>query len=289
MIQNTKRHPFKFLSKVTRLLLSRQNGTSLLVEKSYDTISPCYDEAWTAHMRDRSDDLIKRLQLNTHAKVLDLTCGTGYVTNLLSTAAGRQVIGIDRSQGMLAQARKNYAHCEFVQSDILDYLHTAPSESFDIITCCWGLGYSKPLCVLKQVKRVLKKGGTFAVIDNSLFSLFEVLYCSCLAFLENPDALENIMRFRFLAGPRHLQLWLRIAGLKPVHLWQGKKSYTVGSGTLAIERLRSTGAAAGFEYAAKPELAQLVFERFARIIEQKYMRDNRITITHRYLAGIAIK
>jgi len=241
-------------------------------------------------MRDRSEDLIKRLQLNTQTKALDLTCGTGYVTNLLSNATGQKAIGVDRSKGMLIQARKNYGHCcEFIQSDILDYLRTIPSESFDVITCCWGLGYSKPLSVLKQVKRVLKKGGTFTIIDNSLFSLFEVLYCSCLAFLENPDALENIMTFRFLSGSRHLWLWLRLAGLKPVDLWHGNKTYTVESGRIAIERLQATGAAAGFEYAAKPELAQLVFERFAEIIEEKYMRDNRITITHRYFAGIAVK
>ena len=197
MTENPKKHPLKFLTKVIHLLLSEQKDTSQLVEKSYDRISSGYDEAWTAHMRDRSEDLIKKLQLNVHTKALDLTCGTGYVTNLLSTATGQQVIGVDRSEGMLVQARENYGHCcEFLQSDILDYLRTVPSENFDIVTCCWGLGYSQPLSVLKQVKRVLKKGGTFVIIDNSLFSLFEVLYCSCLAFLENPDALDNIMRFR---------------------------------------------------------------------------------------------
>jgi hypothetical protein len=151
------------------------------------------------------------------------------------------------------------------------------------------LGYSKPFAVVKQIKRVLKKGGRCAIIDNSLFSLFEVFYCSCLAFLEKPEALENIMRFRFLSSSRHLSLWLRLAGLRPLDIWQGKKTYTVDSGQTAIERLRSTGAAAGFEYAAKPEYEQKIFERFAQILEQKYLRDGKITITHRYLAGIAIK
>ena len=97
------------------------------------------------------------------------------------------------------------------------------------------------------------------------------------------------MRFRFLLGSWHLGLLFRILNMKPLYLGNGNKSYTVESGQEAIERLRATGAAAGFEYAANSEDEEEVFERFAEILEERYMKNNGITITHRYLAGIAQK
>jgi hypothetical protein len=63
----------------------------------------------------------------------------------------------------------------------------------------------------------------------------------------------------------------------------------VPDGKSAIARLQANGAAAGFEYAAKPEYQDRVFDRFAQILEDKYRRDGLITVTHRYYAGIARK
>lgn len=261
-----------------------------MVQKSYDRISADYDETWTRHMRDLTSGLIDKLELQPGQKVLDLTCGTGYATGLIAEKTGATVIGVDHSEGMLQQARRNcLGSCEFICADVLEYLQHLPDESVDVITCCWGLGYSKPLKALKQIKRVLKEGGRCGIVDNTIFSLREVMYCSMLAFMEQPDKLGNLMKFRFLMGKRHLWTWLRIAGLKPLNAWGGRKSYEVESGVKAIERLRATGAAAGFEYAAADADADAIFRRFAEILEQKYMRDGKIEITHRYLGGVAVK
>ena len=107
--------------------------------------------------------------------------------------------------------------------------------------------------------------------------------------MERPEKLANLMQFRFLMGSRHLGLLFRMLNMKPLYLGNGDKSYTVESGQAAIERLRATGAAAGFEYAANAEDEEQIFHRFAEILEEKYIKDNGITVTHRYLAGIAQK
>jgi ubiquinone/menaquinone biosynthesis C-methylase UbiE len=289
--------PFKMFFRVLRLYFSSRNQTEKWVSQSYDRISHGYDNTWTNHMRDLTSALIDKMQVQPSAKAIDLTCGTGFATGLIARrvcssaahATSQKVIGIDASEGMLAQARQNHPNCEFVQADILAYLKTLPTESIDIITCCWGFGYSKPLQVLRQIHRVLKKDGQFGIIDNSLFSLREVMYCSTLAFMEQPDKLQNLMKFRFLTGPKQLWLWLKLAGLKPQIVWGGSKSYYVESGAKAIEKLRATGAAAGFEYAAKAEDSDAIFSRFAQILEQKYKVNGRIEIIHRYLGGIAAK
>lgn len=276
--------------RVLKLYFSKLNQTEPLVQKSYDQISPGYDEIWTHHMRNLTSVLIDRLDIKPGQKIIDLTCGTGYATGLIADRTGEKSIGVDYSTGMLEQARKNCpGSCEFIHADILEYLKTIPAESVDMITCCWGLGYSKPLKVLGQIKHVLKKGGKVGIIDNTIFSLREVMYCSTLAFMEQPEKLVNLMKFRFLMGKRHLWTWLKLAGLNPSIVWGGSKSYDAVSGVKAIERLRATGAAAGFEYASNEMDSDEIFSRFAEILEQKYRRKGHIPITHRYLGGIAIK
>ena len=241
-------------------------------------------------MRGLTESLINRLTPKQGDICIDLTCGTGFATNLIAEKAQNTVVGVDSSEGMLTQARKNYDHnCNFIQADILEYLKKQDSSSVDTVACCWGLGYSKPFAVLRQIRRILKPGGKVAIIDNSLFSLREIIYCSFLTFAERPEKLRNLMRFKFLPNSWILRVIFKILNLKTLYSANGSKSYTVESGQAAINRLRATGAAAGFEYASDEKDEDQIFKRFAEIIEEKHMAQNGITVTHRYLAGIAQK
>jgi hypothetical protein len=132
-------------------------------------------------------------------------------------------------------------------------------------------------------------GGRLAVIDNSLFSLAGVLWCSLLAFAEMPGALDHAMRVRFLPGPRTLAILLRLAGLRPLRCWGGSRAFKVPDGRAALDRLLATGAGAGFEHAADPARRDEIFERFIRIVEERRRGPSGVRIVHRYLAGIAVK
>jgi ubiquinone/menaquinone biosynthesis C-methylase UbiE len=288
MTQHPRRQPLRMMGRLMYLFVRQPNPTDECVTNSYNHISTGYDEAWTSHMRDLSTQLVDRLAPTPGMQALDLTCGTGFVTSLLADKTGQPVVGVDRSQGMIAQARASYGEtCQFVHEDILAYLKACPSQRYDLVTCAWGLGYSRPLAVLRQAKRVLKPQGQIAIIDNSLFSLAEIMQCSFLTFLEQPERLQRLMRFRFLTRKGHLGLWLRMAGLRPMYLDQGQRSYTVSSGKQAVQKLQATGAAAGFEYATDTEHQAAVFERFSQILERRYLKEGQIRITHRYIAGIA--
>ncbi|ARN56891.1 class I SAM-dependent methyltransferase [Sedimentisphaera salicampi] len=290
MSDKKQRHYIEMFRRLLKLYFARPADCETLVTQSYDRISSGYDESWTNHMRGLTESMINRLAPPAGSKCIDLTCGTGYASELLARRTGGEVIGVDSSGGMLEKARENCGDsCRFVNSDVLDFLRQKEKASCDIITCCWGLGYTKPMSVIREISRVLKPGGKTAVIDNSIFSLREILSCSFLTFAESPEKLENLMRFKFLTGPGMLGFFFRISGLTKIYSDQGRKTYYAGSGKEAIEKLTATGAAAGFEYACRPEDREEIYARFAELIEEKYKSKGKIPITHRYLAGIAVK
>ncbi len=279
-----RRHWLRLVIRVGALMLRPARISAGLVTDSYDRIAAGYDDAWTSHMRGLTLAMLERLAPPPGALCLDLACGTGFATDRLAELTGGRVTGVDASAGMLAAARRHYSRrCGFVQADMVDYLSACPARSLDVITCAWGLGYSRPLRVIREAARVLRPGGRLGIIDNTTFSLAEVLWCSLLAFAEYPESLRHAMKVRFLPNAAAAAAAMRFCGLGVVYCRDGSRTYHVPGGRQAVERLIATGAAAGFEFAAAPEVRERVFARFAEILEQRYRTPEGVPITHRYL------
>lgn len=283
-----RRHWLALAGRTGRLLLSPRQSTASLVQASYDRLAGGYDRTWTGHMRDLTESVLERLCPPRGAMCLDLTCGTGFAAGWVQQRTGGGVTGVDASDGMLTVARRNHPQVRFVQADAAQHLRATPKESLDAVTCCWGLGYSRPLAIIQGAARALRPGGRLAIIDNSLFSLAEVLWVSALAFAESPASLSHAMRVRFLPGLWALTTLLRAAGLSVVWQDAGRRSYDAPTGQAAIERLRATGAAAGFEFACEQVDAERIFSRFAELLERR-AGGGDIRITHRYIAAIGEK
>lgn len=303
--------------RVVHLARRQARPTADLVTQSYNRIAAGYDEAWTQHMRDLSQAMLDRLlgekgdghlrgerrvaecagrrasepvPFFPDARCIDLACGTGFVTSRLAELTSLPVTGVDASEGMLAQAKAHHGRrCDFVRADVLEFLRRQETASADIITCAWALGYGRPLATVRQAARVLRPGGRLGIIDNTLFSLAGVLRAAIATFAEYPDALDHVMRVRFLPHSAALAAMMRWAGLGVHHCVNGARRYLCPDGASAIARLRATGAAAGFEFAANPAREQAVFARFAEVIEDLYATDRGVTITHRCLVCIGSK
>lgn len=285
-----RRHWLGLMVRIVQLSLRRQSDTAELIRSSYDRIACGYDDAWTNHMRGLSLEMLDRLGPCDGLRAVDLTCGTGFVTAELARRTGGRPTGVDASAGMLDVARRKHGQaCDFVQADALAYLRSLPAESVDLVTCGWGLGYTRPWRVIGQARRVLRRGGRLAVIDNSLFSLAGVLWCAMQTFAERPADLAHVMQARFLPRAGLLAGLMRARGFRVGHVVNGSKSYTVHDGREAIARLTATGAAAGFEFAARPEARDDVFARFAANLERRRTPQGDIVITHRYLSAIGQK
>jgi len=100
-------------------------------------------------------------------RVLDLACGTGDVTFLLSPRAG-EVVGADINAEMLALAESkrpaDAANVSFTQCDAT----ALPFDDarFDLVTCSYaGRGFPDWPATLAEVHRVLRPGGRFLNLD----------------------------------------------------------------------------------------------------------------------------
>ena len=112
------------------------------------------------HDQEKWIELINRyLKINKGMKVLDLGCGPGFFSALL-TNLGCQVIGIDYSDKMLEEARNNArkfkANVEFQKMDVQDLAFQ--DETFDLVitrNVTWNL--EKPVQAYKEILRSLEK------------------------------------------------------------------------------------------------------------------------------------
>lgn len=72
-------------------------------------------------------DLIARVPKVEYPTIYDLGCGTGHLTRILAdTFPNSQVIGVDSSPEMLAEARREFATIRWQQGDITTWTPPAP-------------------------------------------------------------------------------------------------------------------------------------------------------------------
>lgn len=130
-------------------------------------------------------------------KVLDLATGTGDVIKLLKEKAPHlEVTGLDLSLEMMEIAKKKVKGAEFITGDA----HDLPfeDEEFDAITVAFGFrNFSDRRRVLKECRRVLKKGGRLVILEllppntrrftGKLYSLYLKLFVPLLGGVFSGD------------------------------------------------------------------------------------------------------
>jgi ubiquinone/menaquinone biosynthesis C-methylase UbiE len=107
-------------------------------------------------------------QLQPHASVLDLAPGPGYFAIELARLGTFRLTGLDISRTFVAMARDT-ARIEGVTVDFrLGNAAAMPFEadSFDFILCRAAFkNFSQPLHALREIRRVIKPGGSALIID----------------------------------------------------------------------------------------------------------------------------
>jgi SAM-dependent methyltransferase len=134
---------------------------------SYEGLAPLWDLYARQHQPDYAPflDTLASLRGDSIRSVLDLACGTGLLAARLA-AAGRQVVGVDLSPGMLAMAQVRCARHSEVQLLEGDFRNVDLGRVFDAVVCgSNSLNYladpSELAAVFRVVEEHLRPGGVF--------------------------------------------------------------------------------------------------------------------------------
>lgn len=144
--------------------------------ESYEFLAGCYDALTTdvgyGHWADYLERLFARGKIPVHT-VLDLACGTGSLTRTLA-ARGYEMIGVDRSVEMLAEAAEK---CRDLPGEPPLFLCQSMDQldlygTVDACVCCLdSVNYvTRPKCLAKAFQRVhlfLMPGGLFVFDVNT--------------------------------------------------------------------------------------------------------------------------
>lgn len=123
-----------------------------------------YDKARPTAPRKAAEIILRYLD-GKPSCVVDLGCGTGLSTMIWADLAG-SVIGIEPSQDMLEVAGRKAPGHDSVQflSGFSDATGLCDNCA-DIVTCSQSFHWMDPEKTLREVQRILKSGGIFAVYD----------------------------------------------------------------------------------------------------------------------------
>lgn len=159
------------------------------VERGYDLLAPKFE-----YTPFRTPEPVVAASLllagadRSVASALDVCCGTGAAMRHLRPLCRERVVGLDLSQGMLDEARRQLADApgeaalEFVQGDALALPWT---ETFDLVTSFGAFGHileaDEPRLVA-GIHRVLRPGGRFLFVTGEEPSRLRPGYWMAKAF-----------------------------------------------------------------------------------------------------------
>ena len=135
-------------------------------DTSYDHVAELYDAAFQ-DIRIRKDEW---KWLNEHLPtgkidMLDIGCGNGALLYALRDRVATG-IGVDESKGIIGRARiKNSAISNLKFEIINGPVFPFPDNSFDVVTSLMSFRYLDWDPLLAEIKRVMRPGGKFLIID----------------------------------------------------------------------------------------------------------------------------
>lgn len=157
------------------------------IQKLFNSISKDYNKlndimSFGAH-RLIKKNILKNANLLPAAKILDLCTGTGDIAGFLQKKyPDADITGVDFSEKMLQIARQRYPSIEFLTADCMQL--PFEDERFALCIISFGLRNIEDMNqALKEIYRVLKKGGTFINLDLGKPNWFLNIFARPLFYL----------------------------------------------------------------------------------------------------------
>ncbi|MGO9569159.1 MAG: class I SAM-dependent methyltransferase [Desulfomonilaceae bacterium] len=195
-----------------------------------------------------SDRLFDLVEITGCDDVLDIGCGTGHLTKQIVEKTKGRVVGVDASDGMIEEARRNYSYLglnfDVCSADRLPY-----ADSFDVIFCNstfqW---FKKPEPVLKSCYTALRHTGKMA-IQAPARNVYSPNFIEAVERVRtDPRLSEQFASFEtpwlFLETPEEYKILFENAGFEVLH---ARIDRVVSSHTPEeIFKIFDSGASAGY-------------------------------------------
>ncbi len=123
------------------------------VDSGYKSFSAYYRANYLPH-----------LPADRNARILVISCGPGYLVDLLTATGYRNVLGIDSDGAKVEHARRRGLNCEV--AEVFPFLATRPAGEFDCIVPEQELNHltiDETIAFLDLCRRALRPGGTIIV------------------------------------------------------------------------------------------------------------------------------
>ena len=165
-----------------------------IIRESFTTQAKAFAANPWVTDEERINRLVAAARLKGHERVLDIATGPGYIAEAFSLVA-REAVGIDLTAAMLSIARertqqRGVTNVTFRVGDAQNLPFDA--EEFDVAVSRLALHHvQNPLQVLREMTRVLRRGGTVLVED---------IFAS-----EHPERAAYHDRWEILRDPSHVR------------------------------------------------------------------------------------
>jgi len=178
-------------------------------ERLYSRVAPSYEQVFERAIlaEGRLTSLVR--QHMDGRRVLDLACGNG---RWLRRFQPGDYTGLDLSDAMLEQARREFPAYSFVRGDMTDLPFA--DGSFDAVVSLFGpMGHLPPqgqLRVIREVHRVLRAGGVAILTNGNIWSPFSLP----LLLTGHRVRIEGVHVRIHSSSPRHFKTCLEQTGFE---------------------------------------------------------------------------
>ena len=246
-----------------------------IYQKEYDQYAHCYDQVVTRALLSRyTEQILNDLALAPGMRCLDLGCGTGHATRIISEKIlpDGKIVGCDISQSMLDIAREqspSHGSIAYERFDMLKYIQAQKEGSFDLITAFWSLGYTPCLKTLREMRRALKAAGHVAILINTQQSLSDLQNLVLNLFFKKPTIFKCLPPIYFPADEQEFRRIIQRSGLGIVRLSSQSCEQNFSTGSDLVEWMKTSGPCAGFREAINLRYKDWIYSSIQKTVDQQ--------------------